>query len=99
VCSFLASLAQQLQICDRHLPLLVSSLSDQPIRVHSRHCVHCDELIVQSEDGENHFISLKSKCLRIIVNTVETGKIRIWLQSYYIDYFKPLFVIILMTMA
>lgn len=37
-------LTEQLQVRDRNFSFLVSSLSDQPVRVHPRHGVNCDQL-------------------------------------------------------
>lgn len=43
-CVCMCSLAEKFQVRDRHFSFLVSSLSDQPVRVHSWHCVNCNEL-------------------------------------------------------
>lgn len=40
-------LAQQLQVGDGHLSLLVAPLSHEPVWVHAWHCVDSDELVGQ----------------------------------------------------
>lgn len=40
----MCSLAEKLQVGDRHFSFLVPSLSNQPVRVHAWDCVNGDEL-------------------------------------------------------
>lgn len=46
-----AFLAEQFQVGDRDLALLVASLADEPVRVHARQAVDSDELKTRAERG------------------------------------------------